>query len=71
MDAHRVTGGAASHWTSDALHLLFGVDSFDYVPVELFPTVEEQAHVVRTLLERSARDAGFVQDSDGVWHLPS
>lgn len=71
MDANEVTRGAVSAWTSEALGMLFGIEASAFVDETLFPDPAERANVARVLLERSARDAGFVQGGDGVWHLPS
>jgi hypothetical protein len=69
VDAHQATRGAADAWTSAALPLLFAVPHLSATPADLYRTAEERERVAIALLERTARAAGFVQDSAGVWHL--
>jgi hypothetical protein len=69
VDAKQATRGAADAWTSAALPLLFAVPHLSATPVDLYRTAEERERVAIVLLERTARAAGFVQDSAGVWHL--
>lgn len=69
IDAKQATRGAADAWTSAALPLLFAVPHLTATPADLYRTAEERERVAIILLERTARAAGFVQDSAGVWHL--